>query len=123
MAKIVPRRYNQSMARQKPQVASTDKFENSPIEVEEDSPTRPPDSPPPASLQHHQPKSGEAYFNTYFTEFDDHQQPTFFNENLYQNPCKNPIVISKNPSLCYDNEKEETPEREELFIKLKKKNK
>ena len=32
-------------------------------------------------------------------------------------------MISKTPSLCYDKDKQETPEREELLRKLKKKNK
>ena len=97
------------MARQKPQAARIDKSENSPIEVEEDSPAKPPDSSTPASPQHHQTESGEAYFDTYLTQFDDHQQPIFSDENIYQKPCKTPIVIPKNPSLCYDKEKEETP--------------
>jgi len=54
---------------------------------------------------------------------DDHQQPTFSDDNLYHKPCKNPVMISETPSLCYDKDKEETPEREELLRKLKKKNK
>ena len=44
MAKTVPRRYTLSMARQKRQPVRADKSENSPIEVEEDSLARPPDS-------------------------------------------------------------------------------
>jgi hypothetical protein len=32
-------------------------------------------------------------------------------------------MTQENPSLCYDNEKEETQEREELFKQLKKRNK
>ena len=111
------------MARQKRQPARVDESENSPIEVEEDSPARPPNSSPPTSLQNHQTKLGEAYFHTYLTQFDDHQQPTFFDDNLYENPCKNPVMISKTPSLCYEKDKEETPEREEFLRKLKRKNK
>ena len=123
MVKTTPSRYTWSMARQTPQASRVDKSENYPIEVEEDSSTKPPDSPPLASPQHHQTESGKAYFDTYLTQFDDHQQPTFFDENIYQKPCRNPIVILENPSVCYDKLKEETPEREDLFRKLKKKNK
>ena len=47
MEKTTPHRFTQSMARQKPQVAKADESENPPIEIEEDSPARPPDSPPP----------------------------------------------------------------------------
>lgn len=49
MAKTIPRRYTQSMARQKHQPAKSDRSEISPIEVEEDSSARPPDSSRPNS--------------------------------------------------------------------------
>lgn len=61
------------MDRQKNQATKTNESKNPPIEIEEDSPARPPDSPPPAIPQQHQTKSGEAYFDTYLTHFDDHQ--------------------------------------------------
>lgn len=93
------------MARHKRKLARSDKSENSPIEFEEDSPVRPPDSPPPASPQNQLTESSEAYFDTYLTQFDDHKQPTFSNDNLYQKPCKNPVVILDTPSLCYDKDK------------------
>jgi hypothetical protein len=51
--KETPRIFTQSMARWKPQVAKTDESENPPIEIEEDSPARSPDSPPPVSPQQH----------------------------------------------------------------------
>lgn len=78
MEKAAPRRFTRSMAKQKPQATKADESKNPPIEIEKDSLAKPPDSLPPTSLQHHQTKSSEAYFDTYLTQFDAHHQPPFF---------------------------------------------
>ena len=75
------------------------------------------------SLLNHQTKYGEPYFDTFLTQFEDHQQPTISDDNLYEKPCKNPIMISENPSFCYDKGTKEILEREDLLKKLNKKNK
>ena len=111
------------MAIWKPLVAKINESKSHPIKIEEDSPARLLDSPPPIIPQQHQTKSGEAYFDGYIIKFDDHQQLPFFDEGIYQNQCKNSILVQENPSLCYDKEKEETQEREELFRYLKKQKK
>ena len=128
MAKAIPRRYTRRMAKQKRPPAKADRSEISPIEVEEDNPTKSPDlptpnSPPPVSPLIHQMELGEDYFDTFLTQFEYHQQPTISNDNLYEKPCKNPVMTSKNPSLCYDNITKEASERQGLLKKLKQKNK
>lgn len=77
------------MERQKHPPTMVDKFEISPIEVEEDNPAKPPDSlspgsPPPVSPLNHQTDSRKAYIDTFLTQFEDDQQPTIFYNNLYE---------------------------------------
>ena len=116
------------MARHKRPPTKVDRYEISLIEVEEDSPTKPPDSPrpdspPPVSPLNHQTNSGEAYINTFLTQFEDDQESTISYDNLYEKPYTNPIATSENTSLCYEKSTEEISEREDLLGILKKKNK
>ena len=116
------------MVRQKHPPTKVERSKISPIEVEEDNLAKPPDSsrpdsPPPINPLNHQMESGEAYIDTFLTQFEDDQQPTISDDNLYEKPYTNPIATSENPSLCYDKSTEEILEREDLLRRLKKKNK
>jgi FtsZ-binding cell division protein ZapB len=115
------------MARQKHPPTKFDRSEISPIEVDEDSPAKPPDSPrpnlpPPVISLNHQKNSGEACIDTFPSQFEDDQQPTITNDNMYEKSYANPAATSKNPSLCYDKITEESLKREDFLKRLNKKN-
>ena len=87
------------MARQKRPPTKVDRSEISPIEVEEDNPAKPhdsprPDSPPPVSPLNHHMDSSESYIDTFLTQFEDDQQPTISDDNLYEKSYTNPVVAT-----------------------------
>ena len=89
MAKIIPRWYTRSMSRQKEPPTKVNKTEISPINVEEDSPARPPNSlrpssPPPENPLDHRTNSGEACIDSFLAQFEDVQQPTVSDDYLYE---------------------------------------
>lgn len=114
--------------RQKHPPTKVDKTEISPIDVEEYSSSRPPNSPrtgssPLVSPLDHQTNSCEACIDSFLAQFEDDQQFTSFDDYLYEKPYASLVVAAKNPPLCYDKIIEESLEKEDLLKRLKKKNK